>query len=293
MDGTGNMWDDLFTEEADTEETLDGAEGIDEAGEDGSGLDEEGGNPSGGDPAEENGGNAGGEGGSDADGEPDGGFDAEMQARIDAEAQKRVDAAIKRQFAGTVNPYTGKPITTEAELNAYKAAFEAEQQRSQLKDMGIDQEQLNKIVQNLPEVQQARQMLAAQQQEQAKNMMQEQFDALKKEYPDCGFADTAAMLADGEGRKVLEFWRDSPRLTIADAYLILNKDKIRKQQNEAVKQGAMNQMNSKKHLTQTKNVNAKGDVPPDVVAGYKLFMPGVSMEEIREMYWKNKENSEN
>lgn len=291
----GNMWDGFFTDEA--EETggeIGAAEQEEEQLHDGGGegLDGEGGNPSGGDPEDETGeAEDGGEGGEDNP--PEGGFDAELEERINRETQKRVDAAIAKQFAGVKNPYTDKPITTEAELAAYRAAYAAEQQRLQLEGMGIDQNQLNDIVQNLPEVQQARQMLARQQQEQAKNMMQEQFDALKREYPDCGYADTAAMLADVGGRKVLELWRDSPKLSIADAYLLMNKDKIRKQQNAAVKQGALNQMNGKKHLTQTKGNNGKGDVPPEIRDSYKVFMPDATDDEIRKMYFKNRENSEN
>lgn len=235
----------------------------------------------------------GGEGGSQNEPEnPEqkGGFSPEIQAAIEAETQKRVDASIAKQFEGVINPYTGKPILTEADLKAYKAAFTAEQQRQQLQDMGIDQKQLNEIVGNLPEVQQAKMMLAQQQQEQANKFMRDQFDAMKKEYPDCGFADVAAMMNDPDGLKVLEFWRDSPNLTIADAYLLKNKDKIRAQQNAAAKQGAMNQMNSKSHLKQTKGSNAKGEIPADVVEGYRMYFPKATMEEIAEMYRKNHEN---
>ena len=133
-------------------------------------------------------------------------------------------------------------------------------------------------------------MLAQQRQQQATAMMEGQFDAMKKEYPDCGFADVAAMMNDPDGLKVLEFWRDSPNLTIADAYLLKNKDKIRAQQNAAVKQSALNQMNSKGHLKQTKGSNAKGEIPADVLEGYKMYYPKATMEEIAEMYRKNHEN---
>ena len=220
----------------------------------------------------------------------EGGFSPEMQAAIEAETQRRIDARIAEQYKGKINPYNGKPITTEAELNAYMAAYNADMQRQQLQEMGIDQKQLNEIVGNLPEVQQAKMMLAQQQQEQANKFMRDQFDAMKKEYPDCGFADVAAMMNDPEGLKVLEFWRDSPNLTIADAYLLKNKDKIRAQQNAAAKQGAMNQMNSKSHLKQTKGSNAKGEIPADVVEGYRIYYPKATMEEIAEMYRKNHEN---
>ena len=236
------------------------------------------------------------EGGSEEDPATDepvqkgGGFSAEMQAAIEAETQKRVDARIAAQFKGMRNPYTGKEITTEAELDAYRAAYAADQRNQKLQDMGIDQGQLNEIVGSLPEVQEARAYMAQQRQQQATAMMEGQFNDMKKDYPECGYDSVAAMMADPEGLKVLEFWRDSPNLTIADAYLIKNKDKIRAQQTAAAKQGAMNQMNSKSHLKQTKGSTAKGEVPADVVDGYRLYFPKATMAEIAEMYRKNHEN---
>lgn len=235
----------------------------------------------------------GGEGGSQHEGgDPGqkGGFSPEMQAAIEAETQKRVDARIAAQFKGMKNPYTGKEITTEAELNAYRAAYAADQRNQKLQDMGIDPSQLNEIVGSLPEVQEARAYMAQQRQQQATAMMEGQFNDMKKDYPDCGFDSVAAMMADPEGLKVLEFWRDSPSLTIADAYLIKNKDKIRAQQTAAAKQGAMNQMNSKGHLKQTKGSTAKGEVPADVIDGYRMYFPKATMAEIAEMYRKNHEN---
>lgn len=276
-----------FAEEIDTEEgAADGAAGEGE-------TDPVGGEPAGdvgdgtpgGDPASEEGSD-----GNDGTDGKQGGFSPEMQAAIEAETQRRIDARIAEQYKGKINPYNGKPITSEADLNAYMAAYNADMQRQQLQEMGIDQKQLNEIVGNLPEVQQAKMMLAQQQQEQANKFMRDQFDAMKKEYPDCGFADVAAMMNDPDGLKVLEFWRDSPNLTIADAYLLKNKDKIRAQQNAAAKQGAMNQMNSKSHLKQTKGSNAKGEIPADVVEGYRIYYPKATMEEIAEMYRKNHEN---
>ena len=270
-----------FAEEIDTDEGAEGgAEGEEET------------DPKGGDPAGDEGdGSPGGDPASDEPGkQAEGGFSPEMLAKIEEETQKRVDARVAEQYKGKINPYNGKPITSEADLNAYMEAYNADMQRQQLQEMGIDQKQLNEIVGKLPEVQQAKMMLAQQQQEAAKNFMKQQFDAMKQEYPDCGFADAKAMMNDPEGKKVLEFWRDSPRLTIADAYLIMNKDKIRAQQNAAVKQGVMNQMHGKNHLKQPKGSNAKGEVPADVVEGYRMYYPKATMAEIAEMYRKNHEN---
>ena len=284
MPGTEDFTNEDFFNEEDFAKEVDTEEGAEEGAE---GTEE----TEGGEPANE-GVDTDIGGGDPKSNDPDkqGGFSAEMQAAIEAETQRRIDARIAEQYKGKINPYNGKPIASEADLNAYMAAYNDDMQRQQLQEMGISPEQLNEIVGRLPEVQQAKMMLAQQQQAQATAMMEGQFNDMKKDYPDCGYDSVAAMMADPEGLKVLEFWRDSPNLTIADAYLLKNKDKIRAQQTAAAKQGAMNQMNSKSHLKQTKGGNAKGEVPADVVEGYRIYYPKATMAEIAEMYRKNHEN---
>ena len=60
----------------------------------------------------------------------------------------------------------------------------------------------------------------------------------------------------------------------------------------AAKQAAMNEMNSKGHLRQTKGSNAKGDVPEEIRREYKIYFPNATDAEIAEMYWKNQKATE-
>lgn len=231
---------------------------------------------------------AGGEGG---EGE-DEGFSPDLLARIEAETQKRVDARIAREFEGITNPYTNQPIRTEADLTAYRSAFAAEQQRQQLEEMGVSKEVLDSYIQNHPAMQQAQQVIHQQEQQAANDFMAKEFEAMKKEFPDCGLESPQQLNETEAGRRALQMWANAPGITLADAYAATHRKELSKKQSAAAKQAAMNEMNSKGHLRQTKGSNAKGDVPEEIRREYKIYFPNATDAEIAEMYWKNQEATE-
>ena len=231
---------------------------------------------------------AGGEGG---EGE-DEGFSPDLLARIEAETQKRVDARIAREFEGILNPYTNQPIRTEADLTAYRSAFAAEEQRQQLEEMGVSKEVLDSYIQNHPAMQQAQQVIHQQEQQAANDFMAKEFEAMKKEFPDCGLESPQQLNETEAGRRALQMWANAPGITLADAYAATHRRELSKKQSAAAKQAAMNEMNSKGHLRQTKGSNAKGDVPAEIVAEYKKYFPNATHEKIAEMYWKNQKATE-
>lgn len=229
---------------------------------------------------------AGGEGGEDEDFSPD------LLARIEAETQKRVDARIAREFEGITNPYTNQPIRTEADLTAYRSAFAAEQQRQQLEEMGVSKEVLDSYIQNHPAMQQAQQVIHQQEQQAANDFMAKEFEAMKKEFPDCGLESPQQLNETEAGRRTLQMWANAPGITLADAYAATHRRELSKKQSAAAKQAAMNEMNSKGHLRQTKGSNAKGDVPEEIRREYKIYFPKATDAEIAEMYWKNQKATE-
>lgn len=233
-------------------------------------------------------GTEGGEGGEPAGEE----FSPDLLARIEAETQKRVDASIARQFEGILNPYTNKPILTEADLTAYRSAFAAEEQRQQLEEMGVSKEVLDSYIQNHPAMQQAQQVIHQQEQQAANDFMAKEFEAMKKEFPDCGLESPQQLNETEAGRRALQMWANAPGITLADAYAATHRKEISKKQSAAAKQAAMNEMNSKGHLRQTKGSNAKGDVPAEIMREYKIFFPKATDAEIAEMYRKNCESTE-
>ena len=233
-------------------------------------------------------GTEGGEGGEPA-GEK---FSPDLLARIEAETQKRVDARIAREFEGILNPYTNQPIRTEADLTAYRSAFAAEEQRQQLEEMGVSKEVLDSYIQNHPAMQQAQQVIHQQEQQAANDFMAKEFEAMKKEFPDCGLESPQQLNETEAGRRALQMWANAPGITLADAYAATHRRELSKKQSAAAKQAAMNEMNSKGHLRQTKGSNAKGDVPEEIRREYKIYFPKATDEEIAEMYWKNQKATE-
>ena len=191
-----------------------------------------------------------------------------------------------------MNPYTNKPILTEADLTAYRSAFAAEEQRQQLEEMGVSKEVLDNYIQNHPAMQQAQQVIHQQEQQAANDFMAKEFEAMKKEFPDCGLESPQQLNETEAGRRALQMWANAPGITLADAYAATHRREISKKQSAAAKQAAMNEMNSKGHLRQTKGSNAKGDVPAEIAAEYKKYFPNATHEEIAEMYRKNCESTE-
>ena len=231
---------------------------------------------------------AGGEGGEGEDED----FSPDLLARIEAETQKRVDARIAREFEGITNPYTNQPIRTEADLTAYRSAFAAEEQRQQLEEMGVSKEVLDSYIQNHPAMQQAQQVIHQQEQQAANDFMAKEFEAMKKEFPDCGLESPQQLNETEAGRRALQMWANAPGITLADAYAATHRRELSKKQSAAAKQAAMNEMNSKGHLRQTKGNNAKGDVPEEIRREYKIYFPNATDAEIAEMYWKNQKATE-
>ena len=219
-------------------------------------------------------------------------FSPDLLARIEAETQKRVDASIARQFEGILNPYTNKPILTEADLTAYRSAFAAEEQRQQLEEMGVSKEVLDSYIQSHPAMQQAQALIRQQEQQAANDFMAKEFEAMKKEFPDCGLESPQQLNETEAGRRALQMWANAPGITLADAYAATHRRELSKKQSAAAKQAAMNEMNSKGHLTQTKGSNAKGDVPAEIAEEYKKYFPNATHEKIAEMYWKNQKATE-
>lgn len=219
-------------------------------------------------------------------------FSPDLLARIEAETQKRVDARIAREFEGILNPYTNQPIRTEADLTAYRSAFAAEEQRQQLEEMGVSKEVLDSYIQNHPAMQQAQQVIHLQEQQAANDFMAKEFEAMKKEFPDCGLESPQQLNETEAGRRALQMWANAPGITLADAYAATHRKELSKKQRAAAKQAAMNEMNSKGHLKQTKGSNAKGDVPAEIEAEYKKYFPNATDAEIAEMYRKNCESTE-
>lgn len=214
-------------------------------------------------------------------------------ARAKEDAQKQVDEFFKT--SGLMNPYTGQPITTRAEYEAYRERFEADQKAKLMEKAGITQEEFQAFVQGLPEVRAARQAKAeaeaaarqAREQE-AKARVDEQLrqiraiDPTVKELGDLAKLDTYPKLYDMVKRGY----------SILDAYRLANYDTLTQRAAEASRKAAINSVQSKQHLKATESRGGGAiPVPDSVLEEYRVLNPGATKEEIQKHYQSYMKNS--
>ena len=214
-------------------------------------------------------------------------------ARAKEDAQKQVDEFFKN--SGLMNPYTGHPITTRAEYEAYRERFEADQKAKLMEKAGITQEEFQAFVQGLPEVRAARQAKAeaeaaarqAREQE-AKARVDEQLrqiqaiDPTVKELGDLAKLDTYPKLYDMVKRGY----------SILDAYRLANYDTLTQRAAEARRKAAINSVQSKQHLKATESRGGGAiPVPDSVLEEYRVLNPGATKEEIQKHYQSYMKNN--
>lgn len=214
-------------------------------------------------------------------------------AQAKEDAQKQVDEFFKT--SGLMNPYTGQPITTRAEYEAYRERFEADQKAKLMEKAGITQEEFQAFVQGLPEVRAARQAKAeaeaaarqAREQE-AKARVDEQLrqiraiDPTVKELGDLAKLDTYPKLYDMVKRGY----------SILDAYRLANYDTLTQRAAEASRKAAINSVQSKQHLKSTESRGGGAiPVPDSVLEEYRVLNPGATKEEIQKHYQSYMKNS--
>lgn len=216
----------------------------------------------------------------------------EAQERQAAE-QLRRDQIFAEMFAGQTNPYTGKPITTEAEFRAYQAEKERRRQAEQLQQAGIQPETIRGIVdQQLGPVREQlmrAQMQAAQERARAVNQQaQEAIGAFVKglsaEWPEIkSMDDIAAMPTAEEFNGYVQMG-----LSLDKAFYLANRKEIEARKIAAAKTAAIHGVAGKQHLNP---VPAGGgsepvEVPADMRDAYLEMMPGATDAEIKAAYIK-------
>lgn len=210
---------------------------------------------------------------------------AAMRRKAEADAEKRVKAELDRSIAslGLTDPYTNKPITNHAEMEAYRQRFVEEQRKEVQEKAGMSPEDYQRFVDSLPEVQAGK---AAQQKVmdlEIRAKIDSQMREIQmispeiKSMEDLSKLDNFNKLYDMVGRGY----------ELADAYKVLNYDRLTAKTAEAAKQKALNSIGGKDHL-QPATPRGQGavPVPADVVAEYRALMPEATDAEIQAHYNK-------
>lgn len=214
------------------------------------------------------------------------------QERQMQEQQSR-DRLVAEMFKGQVNPYTGKPVTTEAEYRAYVAEKSRQEAAQQLQRAGITPDTIHGIVEQQlapmkGQLLQA-QMQAAQERARTVNMRaQEAIGAairnISADMPEIKSLEDIAALPTGQ-----EFNRYVQMgLPVEKAFYLANQKEIEGRKIAAAKAAALHGVAGKQHLNPVPSGGGSEpvEVPADMRAAYREMMPDASDAEIRSAYAK-------
>lgn len=201
-----------------------------------------------------------------------------------------VDDLIRR--LGIMDPYTGKPVTTKAEYDAYQKRAYDERREAIKRRSGLTDAEIDEFISTTPSVQRAMADAAA-----ARSMMERQRREDAKRRIDTEVAKITAMdpevksLADLTGKaysaKLTELVRRG--YDISDAYVVANYRELSRRSADASRQAAYNAQAGKGGMTATKPSGQGGDtvtVPKDVLEMYRALNPEMTNAEIRDDYNK-------
>lgn len=236
----------------------------------------------------------------------------EQQAAIDAavsaarqEEQQRAADAMKNLFAraGMRNTFTGEPITSQEEFDAWQTRFRNEQLQSQLAEGKLTVDGLNALVDDHPVVKQAREVLtttqlpaadpAPQQPAAQPTADQQAVDAarIQAEISEISKLDpTVKSLGDIlNGPKGKEFYAYVQRgYSFLDAFRSANFDRLVEAKAQAARQQAGVNDRGKSHMSGAGNSRGSGamSVPAADMAMFRAFNPNATEADIQAYYNK-------
>ena len=207
------------------------------------------------------------------------------RARADAqaEAQRVLDDAFRG--SGLVNPYTKQPITSKAEFDAYKQAFEQDQRAKILKRSGMNEAQFDAFIQSIPEVRRAREAETDANRARAEMKVEAQMAEIRKLNPNIQTVrDLAGMETYPQLYAMVQRGYD-----LADAYRLANFTELSKREAGAARQSAINAVKSKSHLAPVAERSGTAEivVPEETKQLYRQLNPGVTDDEIKRHYAKS------
>lgn len=210
---------------------------------------------------------------------------AVQKARDEVRAEMQAELTETIKALGLKNPYTKQPIVDKAGLDEYRQRFEVERKARFAKQAGMDTDEFEEFINDLPEVKEAR-AKAAQAEEAQKAVRAEQAKAeIERQMAEISAIDPEMKTLD-DLRKMENYDRFYDLVkrgnTLTDAYKLVNMDRLTSGATAAAKQAALNQAASKSHLDRTTTRGAGAvTVPADIAAQYRAFNPDATEAEIR------------
>ena len=203
-----------------------------------------------------------------------------------------MDAAYAKLLGGQINPFTGKPITTQAEYEAYEAMKAQQSTNNALQKAGIDPSLIQQMVQQevAPMKQQMRAEQAQRYEAQAaeyNRRMEEAKEAAAKSIAALydpsiqSFDDILAMPTVGKFNDLLQKGN-----SFEESFYLANREAIDKRRAAAAYQKGVAAGASKQHLSPAPAASGAEPVivPADVARNYREVTPGMTDEAIAKDY---------
>lgn len=221
---------------------------------------------------------------------------AEIRRKAEADAKRKyeawqaqIDRSYAERFKGYTNPETGRPIQSAADYVEALAAQERAQAKAQMQEAGIDPEMLDRAIANSPAVRHAEEIERQNQAFQAQQMLDEDMKMIVEFDPLVGNAQD--IMAQDTFQDVVAYCQEHPGTRLADAYKLINFDRISEARLKAGKQAAINQAKGKSHLNvaaANADTDKSEDIPPDKLPQWQRWYPDKSPKELRALYNKVK-----
>lgn len=206
--------------------------------------------------------------------------EAQFNQRIAQERQAAKDEMIRQMYDGQLDPYTNRPISSEADLRAYEQAY----QRDQMQQAGIDPAMLDRMIANNPTVKQAQRVIDRVQMEEGERAMNEAIAEISRLDPSVTDAASLANHPNAQAFNALV----NKGYALVDAFRLANFDTLTGKKAAAAKQQAMNNVNGKNHLATTP-IGGGGDdvhVPDETMGWYRKAFPDWTKQQIIADYKK-------
>lgn len=223
----------------------------------------------------------------------------EERERIEAQGRQAQAAALDEQAASLnlKDPYTGKTITTHAELLAFQRKSREEKLKQVAKAAGLTDEELQSLIDQHPDVAAGRQLKAQMEAQQTADAQARAERALMADIAEIGRLmpgiDTKEAVVGHESwPQVRELMQKNPNLGLKQAFELANGEAIRANAGKHAQAAARRNAAGKNHLRRASGSGAGlPEVPAEVKAIYRAFEPGITEAEMRRHYAAEQQNN--
>ncbi len=211
-------------------------------------------------------------------------------ARRQAEADHRreidsINGEFRRLFGNVVNPVTNKPIATYQDyLQAVEHQMRANRE-AEMRAKGVDPAMIEQMINQSPAIRQAEAIIQQSKRQEAKQKLEEDLKVLSKIDPSIKSFDD---LGKHESYQTVLQLVNNNGLSLSDAFILANHQKLSANKADAAKQAAINAARSQSHLETTKGGNTApsnmAPIPESSLRTWQAAYPDKTIDELTRMY---------